>query len=140
MLSAYKYGIYPNSGQEMQLKRSLLSLCSLYNRLRARKIEDYGQSRRSLNQTDLRAIALQERRVDPELQSIHGQVVQNCLTLLQEHNVVVLEITPARQLWVLPKPCEVLIPVAVLGEVGCGKSSALALEAWCCWRLLFLVK
>lgn len=77
MLSAYKYRIYPNSGQEMRLKRSLLSLCGLYNRLRARKIEEYKQSGRSLNRTDLRAIALQIRRINPELQSIHSQVVQN---------------------------------------------------------------
>jgi putative transposase len=77
MLSAYKYRIYPNSEQEMRLKRSLLSLRDLYNRLRARKIEEYKQSKRSLNRTDLRAIALQERRIKPELQSIHSQVVQN---------------------------------------------------------------
>jgi len=39
MLSAYKYRIYPNAQQEMRLKRSLLSLCNLYDRLRARKEE-----------------------------------------------------------------------------------------------------
>jgi len=43
MLSAYKYRIYPKPEQEMRLKRSLLTLCNLYNKLRAKKIEMYRQ-------------------------------------------------------------------------------------------------
>ena len=61
----------------MRLKRSLLALCSLYNKLRAKKIETYRQKGCSLTRTDLRAIALEERRNDAELQSVYSQVVQN---------------------------------------------------------------
>jgi transposase len=62
MLSAYKYRIYPNSGQEMRLKRSLLLLSNLYNKLRARKMEEYNKHRISLKQNGLRAIALEYRK------------------------------------------------------------------------------
>lgn len=55
----------------------MLLLCEFYNRLRARKIEDYRKHKVSLTMTDLRAIALQERRGNTELQSVHSQVVQN---------------------------------------------------------------
>jgi transposase len=61
----------------MRLKRSLLLLCELYNRLRARKIQEYKRNGVSLNQTDLRGIALEERRTSRELRSVHSQVVQN---------------------------------------------------------------
>jgi transposase len=77
MLSAFKYRIYPNAQQEMRLKRSPLSLCNLYDRLRARKIQEYRENGVSLTRTDLRAIALKERRSNSELQSIYSQVVQN---------------------------------------------------------------
>jgi putative transposase len=77
MLSAYKYRIYPKPEEEMRLKRSLLALCSLYNRLRAKKIEAYKQKRVSLKITDLRTMALEERRNDAALQSVYSQVAQN---------------------------------------------------------------
>ena len=77
MLSAYKYRIYPNSEQKLRLKRSLLSLCNLYNRLRTEKIEKYKQHHISLTQTDLRAIALKERKASADLQLAYSQVVQN---------------------------------------------------------------
>jgi hypothetical protein len=56
----------------MRLKRSLLLLCELYNRLRARKIQEYKRNGVSLNQTDLRGIALEERRTSRELRSVHS--------------------------------------------------------------------
>jgi len=77
MLSAYKYRLYPKRGQEMRLKRSLPLLCSLYNWLRATKIERYRQNGTSLTKTDLRKMALEYRKNNPELQAIHSQVVQN---------------------------------------------------------------
>jgi len=77
MLSAFKYRLYPSDEQDMRLKRSLLFLCNLYNRLRAKKIEEYKQSGISLTKTDLRSFALRERRNNPELQSVYSQVVQN---------------------------------------------------------------
>lgn len=77
MLSAWRYRIYPNAGQGMRLKRSLLLLCDLYNRLRAMRIQEYKRNGVSLNQTDLRGIALEERKMRRELQSVHSQVVQN---------------------------------------------------------------
>jgi putative transposase len=73
---AYKYRIYPNREQEMLLKRSLLSLCNLYNKLRELKIRKYKEDGTNLTLNYLRKIALEERRNSKELQSIHSQVVQ----------------------------------------------------------------
>jgi putative transposase len=73
---AYKYRIYPNREQEMLLRRSLLSLCNLYNKLRELKIKKYKEDGTNLTLNDLREIALEERRNSKELQSIHSQVVQ----------------------------------------------------------------
>jgi transposase len=75
--SAFKYRIYPKPEQEMRLKRSLLSLCQIYNRLRVKKIEERKQNNISLTKTNLRATALDERRHDPGLQLVYSQVVQN---------------------------------------------------------------
>jgi putative transposase len=76
MQLACKYRIYPNREQEMLLRRSLLSLCNLYNKLRELKIRKYKEDGTSLTLNDLREIALEERRNSKELQSIHSQVVQ----------------------------------------------------------------
>jgi len=73
---AYKYRIYPNREQEMLLRRSLLSLCNLYNKLRELKIKKYKEDGTNLTLNYLRKIALEERRNSKELQSIHSQVVQ----------------------------------------------------------------
>jgi putative transposase len=73
---AYKYRIYPNREQEMLLRRSLLSLCNLYNKLREMKIRKYKEDGTNLTLNYLRKIALEERRNSKELQSIHSQVVQ----------------------------------------------------------------
>lgn len=61
----------------MRLKRSLHALCDLYNRLRAKKIEEYKKKGVSLTLMNLRAIALQERYRSNELQEIYSQIVQN---------------------------------------------------------------
>lgn len=77
MLSAFKYRIYPRPEQELRLKRSLLSLCNLYNDMRTKKIEEHKRNGISLTQTDLRAIALEERRHVVDLQLTCSQVCQN---------------------------------------------------------------
>ncbi len=77
MLSAFKYRIYPNAGQEMRLKRSLHQLCLLYNGLRDTKIHAYREKRTSLSQTRLRALTLQWRRDSPELLAVYSQAAQN---------------------------------------------------------------
>jgi len=77
VLSAFKYRLYPKPEQEMRLKRSLFLLCELYNRLRARKIDQFKTQGISMTRTDLRAAALAERRSNQELTTIHSQVVQN---------------------------------------------------------------
>ncbi len=77
MRSAFRYRIYPNSEQEMRLKRSLLLLCNLYNKLRAKKIQEHKQSGIALTRMGLRSMALEERGKDTELRSVHSQVVQN---------------------------------------------------------------
>jgi len=77
MLSAYKYRLYPNEEQGVRLKRTLRSLCDLYNWLRGEKIRRYKEEGKSLTKTDLRALALQARRGSDELQEVYSQVVQN---------------------------------------------------------------
>src|SRR5437899_7497840 len=68
MLSAFKYRIYPKYEQEMRLNRSLLSLCNLYNNLKAEEMRRYREEHRSTSQTKFRALALDARRHDDELQ------------------------------------------------------------------------
>ena len=77
MLSAIKYRIYPKDEQEMRLNRSLLSLCNLYNNLKAEEMRRYREEHRSTSQTKFRALALDARRHDGELHETHSQVVQN---------------------------------------------------------------
>src|SRR6266571_8696440 len=77
MLSAFKYRIYPKDEQEMRLNRSLLSLCNLYNDLKAEEMRRYREEHRSTSQTKFRALALDARRHDDELRETHSQVVQN---------------------------------------------------------------
>src|SRR5438445_846622 len=77
MLSAFKYRIYPKYEQEMRLNRSLLSLCNLYNNLKAEEMRRYREEHRSTSQTKFRALALDARRHDDELHEAHSQVVQN---------------------------------------------------------------
>ena len=77
MFSAYRYRLYPSSVQEMRLKRSLHALCELYNILRAEKIHQYQQHRKSLSRTELRSLALQIRRNNPELRAVYSQAEQN---------------------------------------------------------------
>ena len=77
MLSAYKYRLYPSCVQEMRLKRSLHALCELYNILRAEKIHQYQQHRKSLSRTELRCLALQIRRNNPKLRQVYSQAEQN---------------------------------------------------------------
>src|SRR5438445_3608111 len=77
MLSAFKYRIYPNDEQETRLNRSLLSLCGLYNDLKAEEMRRYGDERRSTPQTMFRALALDARKHNKELHEVHSQVVQN---------------------------------------------------------------
>lgn len=77
MLSALKYRLYPTGKQELRFKRSLQALCFLYNLLRATKISEHAQNGRSLNLTDLRALALTERRTNPDLLQTHSQATQN---------------------------------------------------------------
>ncbi len=55
----------------------MLSLCDLYNWLRAEKIMKYKEERKSISHTGLRALALEGRRQNLDLQTVHSQVVQN---------------------------------------------------------------
>ncbi len=77
MLSAFKYRIYPRQEQEMRLNRSLLWLCYLYNNLKAEELRRYREEHRSTSLTAFRALALDARKHDEELQEVHSQAVQN---------------------------------------------------------------
>ena len=73
---AYKYRIYPKPRQERLLKSHLAALCSLYNTLRDLKLKTWRERHVSLSEYDLKNIALEKRRRDRVLSSIHSQVVQ----------------------------------------------------------------
>ena len=60
----------------MRLKRSLLFACILYNRLRAKKMEEYREKHFSMTRNDLRTQALVERHSNPEFALIYAQVAQ----------------------------------------------------------------
>ena len=77
MLSAFKYRLYPKPEQETRLNRSLLSLCDLYNELKAEEMRRYREEHRSTSRTTFRALALGARKHDERLQDTHSQVVQN---------------------------------------------------------------
>jgi len=77
MLSAFKYRLYPKPEQETRLNRSLLSLCNLYNDLKAEEMRRYNEEHKSTSQITFRALALDARKHNEKLQHIHSQVVQN---------------------------------------------------------------
>jgi len=77
MLRSYKYRLYPVEQQEARLKRTLASLCELYNELRSEKAERYKKDKINLTKTNLRSLALKKRRSSEELKQVHSQVVQN---------------------------------------------------------------
>ncbi|MBI3023776.1 MAG: transposase [Thaumarchaeota archaeon] len=77
MLSAFRYRIYPKSEQEKRLNRSMLLLCQLYNDLKAEDMRRYRKEHKSISLTRFRALALDARKQDDQLQDIHSQVVQN---------------------------------------------------------------
>lgn len=77
MLSSFKYRLYPKDEQEARLNSTLAHLCDLYNELRSEKANKYKESKIKLSKTDLRRLALESRRNNPELKAIHSQVVQN---------------------------------------------------------------
>jgi putative transposase len=77
LLSSFKYRLYPKDGQEARLNSTLAHLCDLYNELRNEKVNKYKENKINLSKTDLRRLALDKRRNNPELKKIHSQVVQN---------------------------------------------------------------
>ena len=80
MLVAYKYRVYPKAWQGRLLKSHLARLCTLYNTLRDLKIDMWKERRVSLDENDLRQVALEKRKQDKDLQGIHSQVVQYVAT------------------------------------------------------------
>jgi putative transposase len=77
MLSAFKYRLYPRSEHEKRLNRSLLLLCNLYNDLKAEEMRRYNEEHKSTSKTRFRSLALEARKRDHQLQTVHSQVVQN---------------------------------------------------------------
>ncbi len=70
MLSAFKYRIYPKDEQEMRLNRSLLSLCDLYNGLKAEEMRRYREEHRSTSHTKFRALDLDACGTVPKIRNI----------------------------------------------------------------------
>jgi putative transposase len=77
MFSAFRYRLYPRSEHEERLNRSLLLLCNLYNDLKAEEMRRHNEEHKSTSKTRFRSLALEARKRDHQLQTIHSQVVQN---------------------------------------------------------------
>src|SRR5216684_2557995 len=77
MLSAFRYRLYPRPEQEKRLDRSLLLLCNLYNNLKAEELRRHREEDKSTSKTRFRQLALDARKRDHELQTVHSQAVQN---------------------------------------------------------------
>src|SRR2546430_9757972 len=77
MFSAFRYRIYPRPEQERRLDRSLFLLCQLYNDLKAEEMRRYTEEHKSTSKTRFRRLALEARKRDHELRTVHSQAVQN---------------------------------------------------------------
>ena len=85
MLRSYKYRLYPVEQQEVRLKRTLASLCNLYNELRSEKVDKYKKDKINLTKTDLRSLALKKRRSSEDLKQVHSHLTKANLDALYQH-------------------------------------------------------
>jgi len=73
---AYKYRAYCSKTTARVLKTQLEVACKLYNTLLHLEQEEYKKNKHSMSRNELRQLALDLRKLNPEFQALHSQVAQ----------------------------------------------------------------
>jgi len=73
---AYKYRAYCSNTTARVLETQLQAACKLYNALLHAEQEEYEKNKHSMSRNELRRLALDLRRRNPEFQVLHSQVAQ----------------------------------------------------------------
>ena len=73
---AYKYKAYSSKTTARVLRTQLQAACKLYNTLLHLEEEEYRKNKRTMSRNELRQLALDLRKKDPEFHSLHSQVAQ----------------------------------------------------------------
>jgi putative transposase len=73
---AYRYRAYSAKTTARVLKTQLEAACKLYNTLLHAEQEEYERNRHSMSRNELRQLALDLRKRNPEFQALHSQVAQ----------------------------------------------------------------
>jgi putative transposase len=73
---AYRFRAYSSKTTARVLKTQLEVACKLYNALLHAEQEEYEKNKHTMNKTELRQLALDLRKKNPEFQALHSQVAQ----------------------------------------------------------------
>ena len=73
---AYKFRAYASKTTAGVLETQLRVACKLYNTLLHTEEEEYKKNKYSMSRNELRQLALDLRKKDPEFHSLHSQVAQ----------------------------------------------------------------
>jgi len=73
---AYRFRAYCSNTTARVLKTQLEVACKLYNALLHAEQEEYEKNKHTMNKTELRQLALDLRKQNPEFQVLHSQVAQ----------------------------------------------------------------
>jgi len=73
---AYRFRAYSSKTTAGVLKTQLEVACKLYNTLLHAEQEEYERNKRTMSRNELKQLALDLRKRNPELQALHSQVTQ----------------------------------------------------------------
>jgi putative transposase len=73
---AYRFRAYTSNTTARALKTQLEVACKLYNTLLHVEQEEYERNKHGMSETELRQLALDLRKQNPEFQALHSQVTQ----------------------------------------------------------------
>ncbi len=73
---AYRFRAYASKTTARALEAQLEAACKLYNTLLHAEKEEYEKNKHTMNRNELRQLALDLRKQNPEFQSLHSQVAQ----------------------------------------------------------------
>jgi len=73
---AYRFRAYCSNTTARVLETQLEAACKLYNTLLHAEQEEYEENKHTMNKTELRQLALDLRKQNPEFQVLHSQVAQ----------------------------------------------------------------
>ncbi len=73
---AYKYRAYASKTTTRVLEAQLQAACKLYNTLLHAEEEEYEKNKHTMKRNELRQLALDLRKQNPEFQALHSQVAQ----------------------------------------------------------------